>query len=115
MIPLVETCDIMRPLTLDRWKVFRRNQSPPQEELFVFPIHHDHPHQQVLVLAQEIAELVPASPGLGAERKPIGPMITDSLKRGLQAGKHLPSGLRGCARWRGLGPAKVQGFAFEMP
>lgn len=105
----------MRPLTLDRWKVFRRNQSPPQEELFVFPIHHDHPHHQVLVLAQKISELVSAGSRLGAQRKPKGPMITDSLKSGLQAGKHLPSGLCGFTRWRGLGPAQVQGFTFEMP
>lgn len=53
MLPPVHVRDVMGALTLGRRKVLWRDESSPQEQLFVFPIQDDQSHDQVLILAQE--------------------------------------------------------------
>ena len=53
----VEVGHVMRTLALDGGQVLGRDQSAPQEQLFVLPIQDDQSHDEVLVFAKQLADL----------------------------------------------------------
>jgi hypothetical protein len=49
-MPLIKTRNIMRPLTLDRGKMLRGDQSSPEKQLLILTVQEDHPHDEILIL-----------------------------------------------------------------
>ena len=58
MVPPIQVRDVVRTLTMDRREVFRGNESSPQQQLLILPVQNDQAHDEILVLAEEFADLL---------------------------------------------------------
>jgi hypothetical protein len=61
-MPLVKTRHIMRPLTLNGGEMLWGDQSSPEKQLLILPVQEDHPHDEILILAQQIPDLMLGGP-----------------------------------------------------
>ena len=92
-MPLVKARHIMRSLTLCGGKMLWGNQSSPEKQLFVLPVQDDHPHDEVLIMTQEISDLVFGGTEFRAEREPVAAMVSNFLQRFFEARQYLPTRL----------------------
>ena len=80
----------MGALTLHGGEMLWWNQSSPEKQLLVLPVQEDHPHDEVLILTQEISDLVLGRPEFRTEREPVAAMVSNSLQRLFEARQYLP-------------------------
>jgi hypothetical protein len=92
-MPLVKARHIMRPLTLYGGKMLWGNQSSPEKQLFILSVQDDHPHDEVLILTQEISDLMLGGTQFRTEREPVAAMVSNSLQCFFEARQYLPTRL----------------------
>ena len=112
LLPAIQIRDEVGALTLGRRNLAGRNQSTAQQTLLVITIQKDHPHDQVLHLPHEKANLRLRRAVRRVQSLPGNAMLPRFVQRFIQSGQQGTPGIGGLVDRTGRIRAEKLGFAF---